>query len=86
MTPSELKYNHEQHNPGSVYFSRKTMKFWGDTMRNYGVCAAKVVIGPGKPLDVWCLYRKKPVKHGYQAPAFFSKTDFLRIHNVKEVL
>ena len=37
MTPSQLKYEvevagHERH-----FFDRKTMKFFGDTMSNYGV-------------------------------------------------
>ena len=36
MTPSELKYNVEE--TGSHYFERSSMKFFGDTMRNYGVC------------------------------------------------
>lgn len=34
MTPSELKYQVEQ--TGSNFFDRKTMKFFGDTMKNYG--------------------------------------------------
>jgi hypothetical protein len=36
MTPSELKYQHETNNPDSYFFDRKSMKFFGDTMRNYG--------------------------------------------------
>ena len=60
MTPSELKANILAHDPDSHYFDRKTMQFFGDTMRNYGV--RKTEIG-GVP--VWELYRKKPVKHKY---------------------
>ena len=37
MTPSELKANILEHDPESHYFDRKTMQFFGDTMRNYGV-------------------------------------------------
>lgn len=35
MTPSELKANVEIR--GSYFFTRKSMKFFGDTMKNYGV-------------------------------------------------
>jgi hypothetical protein len=64
MTPSELKYQHELHNPESYFFERKTMRFFGDTMKNYGVrrISANTVE----------LYRKKPVKHGLQTSAFFN--------------
>jgi hypothetical protein len=64
MTPSELKYQHELHNPESYFFKRKTMRFFGDTMKNYGIrrISANTVE----------LYRKKPVKHGLQSSAFFN--------------
>lgn len=71
MTPSELKANILAHNPDSHYFDRKTMKFFGDTMRNYGVRKAEI---GGVP--VWELYRKRPVKHGLKSSAFFRATDF----------
>ena len=37
MLPSKLKYQHELLNPNSFFFSKNTMKFFGDTMKNYGV-------------------------------------------------
>lgn len=67
MTPSELKYQVESHNPDSHFFSRGTMKYWGDSMRNYGVRDAG---------DRFELFRKKPVKDGLTGSAFFDKTTF----------
>lgn len=42
MTPSELKYHVSRTNEDSHYFDRKTMRAFGDTMRNYGVRSATV--------------------------------------------
>lgn len=42
MTPSELKYHVEQ-GSDRHFFERETMKFFGDTMKNYG-CRETVVI------------------------------------------
>jgi len=63
MTPSELKYQYEQANPNGHFFDRKTMQFFGDTMRNYGV---------RKHGNGWELFRRKPVKHGVKKSAFFT--------------
>jgi hypothetical protein len=71
MTSSELKYQHELNNPNSFYFTRKTMKFFGDTMKNYGVrshCS-----------NTWELYRKNPVKHGLNSSAYFNKLNFTKV-------
>lgn len=67
MTPSQLKFHILSHNFASFYFSRDTMKFFGDTMQNY-----KVI----EHTDKWELARRKPVKHGRQSPAFFSKSTY----------
>ena len=74
MTPSELKISILAHNPDSHFFDRKTMKFFGDTMRNYGVRKAEI-----EGVDVWELYRKRPVKHGLQSSAFFRVSDFKQV-------
>ena len=74
MTPSELKTNVLAHDPDSHYFDRKTMKFFGDTMRNYGVRKAEI-----EGVAVWELYRKRPVKHEQQNSAFFRVTDFQQV-------
>lgn len=70
MTPSELKYHVEQ--TGSNFFDRRTLKFFGDTMKNYGVCDNG---------DTWELFRKKPVLHGLNKSAYFDKITFERIYN-----
>lgn len=71
MTPSQLKQNHEFFNSDSFYFERKTMRFFGDTMKNYGVRAFP---------DFYELYRKQPVKHGLKNSAFFDKTTFKKLY------
>ncbi|HDZ77117.1 MAG TPA: hypothetical protein ENH41_03440 [Candidatus Omnitrophica bacterium] len=70
LTPSELKQATLKTSP--YYFTHDTMKFFGDTMRNYGVRANTIVTYGGR-VEVWELYRKKPVKHGNQSSAYFSK-------------
>ncbi len=67
MTPSNLKYQVESHNPDSHFFTRETMRFHGDTMKNYGVCDSG---------DHWELFRKRPVKGGMTRSAFFDKATF----------
>jgi hypothetical protein len=71
MTFSELKYQHELKNPGSFYFSKGSMSFFGDTIANYGVLTHD---------DSYELHRKKPVKHGLKNSAFFNKETFTLIH------
>ena len=83
MTPSELKYNVNEFNPDSHYFNRKSMKFFGDTMANYGVKSTNVkVISTGHGVIVaecWELYRKRPVKNGLQLSVYFDKITFKRV-------
>lgn len=78
MTPSELKYHVEQAGHDSYFFTRKTMKFFGDTMRNYGVCEATITTRSGQK-TVWELYRKRPVLHGMQSSAYFDQTTYARV-------
>lgn len=89
MTPSELKYHVENSADESHFFSRKSMSFAGDTMRNYGVRSASVVTNynaagdyvckDGMAVECWELYRKRPVKHGLQSSAYFAKDGYGRI-------
>ena len=72
MTPSELKYNVETRGTETFFFTRKTMKFFGDTMRNYGVRDAG---------HCWELYRKHPVAHGLNSSAYFNKETFVQDHS-----
>lgn len=68
-TASDLKYYVEHAGREPHFFTRETMKFFGDTMRNYGVRSAG---------DCWELYRRRPVKHGLSNSAFFDKQTFQR--------
>ena len=77
MNPSELKANVE--NTGSYFFTRQTMKFFGDTMKNYGVCSAIIDTYTREKVECWELYRKRPVKHGLQTSAHFDKKTFEKI-------
>lgn len=71
MNSSELKYQYELNNPKGYFFTRPTMKFFGDTMRNYGV------INHGSHYE---LHRKRPVRLGIDQSAFFSADTFQLIH------
>ena len=77
MTASELKRNVE--NTGSCFFTRSSMRFFGDTMSNYGVSSYK-----SGNQEAWELHRKRPVKMGMQNSAFFDKETFERIHSIEE--
>lgn len=74
MNVSQLKA-HVEANTTTEFFSKETMKFWGDTMRNYGVRSDTLEDGQ----EVWELYRKNPVKNGLQSSAYFAKGSFKRI-------
>lgn len=83
MNASELKYQIESHGHEPYFFSRKTMKFFGDTMRNYGVCSAKIQNYQGETIEVWELYRKHPVKNGFRSSAYFDKVNYNRVFSAK---
>ncbi len=76
MTPSDLKYHVEQ--TGSYFFTRQTMKFFGDTMRNYGCRSTTINTASEKGVEVWELYRRHPVKHGLGVSTYFDKETFER--------
>lgn len=89
MTPSKLKYQIECTGNNPHFFDRKTMKFWGDTMSNYGVRSTVVLAQfneegeynpQGYKTEVWELYRKSPVKHGVNKSAYFRKSNYSRVH------
>jgi hypothetical protein len=67
MTASKLKYQYQFHIPSGHFFDRKTMRFFGDTMRNYGVRDADTH---------WELFRRSPVKHGLIDSRWFDKGTF----------
>lgn len=87
MNASELKYNVEK--TGSNFFSHDSMKFFGDTMSNYGVRRTTVQSNydqndnwsdNGVSVEVYELYRRRPVKHGLQSSAYFDVNTFARVH------
>lgn len=80
MTTSDLKYHHETQHPDSHFFTRSSMRFSGDRMSNYGCRQATVETHDGETVECWELWRKRPVKHGLQNSAYFSRETFERIH------
>jgi len=79
MTASELKHNVENIGKCDIFFDRSTMKFFGDTMKNYGVCSDILDSVP-----VWVLYRKRAVKNNLRSSTYFTKDTFKRVHKTKE--
>ncbi len=81
MTPAELKAAVEAAGHEPHFFTRQTMRFFGDTMRNYGVRAKPVEVTryDGSKATCWELYRKRPVKHGLCASAYFECGTFQRV-------
>jgi hypothetical protein len=81
MNKKELKDKIEA--TGSYFFTRNTMKFFGDTMKNYGVRTKSVKVETYTQglVDCWELYRIHPVRHGLQDSAYFHKETFERIHS-----
>lgn len=79
-TASDLKYAVEQAGTSPYFFTRNTMKFFGDTMRNYGVRQPRPVETQtqGK-VQAFELYRRRPVKHGLQSSAWFNAETFERV-------
>jgi len=69
MTPLELK--HQTRNIHPFFFTGETLKFFGDTMKNYGVRGGII-----DDIEVWELYRKKPVIDGLQNSHYFRKDNF----------
>ena len=65
MTPTQLHCAILAVRPDSHFFFFFTMKFFGDTMSNYGVRSHDA--------NTWELYRKKPVKYGLKQSTYFDK-------------
>lgn len=92
MNASQLKAHVEASGISPYFFDKNTMKFWGDTMANFGVRSSVVkscfdlsgnfTVYEGAEIEVWELYRKRPVKNGLQSSAYFTKGSFQLIHVV----
>jgi hypothetical protein len=83
MTPSELKRNVEA--TGSAFFDYRTMRFFGDTMKNFGVRKVTIATPSVDALEVYELYRKRPVKMGLEGSSFFDTKTFQRAYRIAGV-
>ena len=79
MTAAQLKYNYELNNPEGFFFDRSSMKFFGDTMSNFGVRSSEFENWQGEIIQCWELYRRRPVKHGLQSSHYFDKATFKQV-------
>ena len=94
MNVSELKYQVEQ-GEDRFFFTRDTMRFFGDTMKNYGVRDGGTLpyhwddtgnhySEEPRTIEVWELFRKRPVKHGLTDSAYFDKRTFKHILKARQ--
>lgn len=84
MTSSELKAKVEASREEPYFFERKTMQFFGDTMRNYGVRETVITTNlDEKNVAVYELFRRRPVKHGLKDSAYFRKDTLSRVFEKK---
>lgn len=79
---SELKHyvqNNASHE--SYFFTRDTMRFFGDTMKNYGIRQPREIkCHDGTTCNAYELTRRRPVRHGLKDSAFFCAETFNRVH------
>lgn len=73
MTPRALKKCTARTEP--YFFSNGAMKYFGDTMQNFGVRTSVI-----REIDVWELYRKEPVKCGLQTSHYFRRDNYKQIY------
>ena len=55
------------------------MRSAGDTLRNYGVRQGEIDTSTKTAVPVWELYRRRPVKHGYVASAYFRRDTLAQV-------
>lgn len=82
MTKSELRANVMA--TGSHFFDAKTMKFFGDTMANYGIREMVITDNMDNERRVYELYRRKAVKHGLHESAYFDAETFDRVYKKRD--
>lgn len=77
---SDLKFHVEQSGHEPHFFTRPTMRCFGDRMSNYGVRQpVEVVTLSGVTLKAYELTRRRPVKHNNQGSAWFCAKTFRRV-------
>lgn len=81
MNATQLRAAHEAAHPDSHFFTRRSMAFFGDTMSNYAVSSEPVSFldYSGDKMTCWELRRKRAVKHGLKAPAYFCAETFRKV-------
>lgn len=81
MTPAELKRLVESAGTEPHFFDRASMRFFGDTMKNYAVTSKPVTITTysGETHACYELRRKRPVKNGLQSSVYFDTTTLKRV-------
>ena len=87
LTASDLKFYYEQAQ-GGHFFTRDSMKFFGDTMANYGVRAQTEFVQTyhqKEPIECYVLYRRKKTSKGMYKSAYFACSDFEVIHKAEPI-
>ena len=79
-TAADLKHAVEHAGNCQHFFTRSSMKFFGDTMKNYGVRQPRTIPTFSGISTAYELVRRQPVKHGLQSSAFFDAVTFERVH------
>jgi hypothetical protein len=81
-TPAQVRDNHESAFPDSLFFSRDSMRFAGDTMANFAVAADPVefVTHSGDAVTCWQLYRKRTTAKGFSGAFYFNCETWKREH------
>ena len=78
-TASDLKAAVESAGNDPYFFTRSTMKFFGDRMSNYGVRQPRLItVYGGASIMAYELFRRRPVKHGLHESAWFNTETFSR--------
>lgn len=83
-TASDLKWHVEQAEHDPHFFTRDTMKFFGDRMSNYGIRQPRQIETHSGPVTAYELTRKRPAKHGLATSAWFDSTTFARVFPKKD--
>lgn len=79
-TASDLKYHVETAGNCPHFFTRQSMRFFGDTMANYGVRQPQEVLtASGELVRAYELTRRRPVKHGLHSSTWFCAKTFNRV-------
>lgn len=85
-TASDLRQFVEASGHCPHFFTRETMRFFGDTMRNYGLRKPQpVTLYDGSTVQAYELFRRRPVKHGLRASAWFNAETFARVFPANEL-